>query len=350
MPRVIVGMSGGVDSTVTAYLLKIAGYDVIGVTLRTSVDRNRCCEITSAEKACDSIGIPYYVINCVSDFDSMVVKPFIRSYLSGHTPNPCIPCNRYIKWGKMLEAADRFGAEYIATGHYASVTQMPDGRYTLKQADYAPKDQTYMLYRLTQEQLKRTIMPLGKMTKAEVRQIANEMNLPGAQNADSQEICFVPEGSYADFIEENTDTVLPPKGFFVSESGERLGTHGGIYKYTVGQRKGLGLALGYPAYIKSIDGSTNSIVISDNSALYSFTVLCGDVCFMGIEQPRKGEKITASVKIRYNHKPQKASVEIIDGGLANIIFDEPVRAAAPGQSAVFYDDEQRIIGGGIIVK
>ena len=349
MPRVIVGMSGGVDSTVTAYLLKIAGYDVIGVTLRTSIDRNRCCEITSAEKACDSIGIPYYVINCVQVFDSMVVKPFINSYLSGQTPNPCIPCNRYIKWGKMLEAADRFGADYIATGHYASVAQMSGGRYTLKQADYAPKDQTYMLYRLTQEQLKRTIMPLGKMTKAEVRQIAKEMNLPGAQNADSQEICFVPEGRYADFIEENTDTTLPPKGFFVSESGEKLGTHEGIYRYTVGQRKGLGLALGHPAYVKSIDSKTDSIVISDNSALFSYTVLCDDLCFMAIEQPPNGEKITAWVKIRYNHKPQKGTVEITDDSLAKITFDEPVRAATPGQSAVFYDEEQRIIGGGIII-
>ena len=204
MPKVIVGMSGGVDSAVTAYLLKMAGYDVIGVTLRTWLTSegkdSRCCEIDDAQKVAWKLGIPYYVTDSRCEFNDLVIKPFIDSYINGMTPNPCVECNRYIKWEKMLATADTYGAEYIATGHYASVVKLDNGRYTVKQAEHIAKDQTYMVYKLTQEQLSRTLMPLGKLSKDEVRDIAIKAGLPVADKPDSQEICFVPDGHYSEYI------------------------------------------------------------------------------------------------------------------------------------------------------
>ncbi len=354
MPKVIVGMSGGVDSAVSAYLLKLAGYDVIGVTVRIWISSDgkdsRCCEIDEARRVAWKIGIPYYVVNSVADFKKMITDPFIEGYIHGTTPNPCVFCNRYIKWDKMLESAKVMGANYVATGHYATVVRKENGRYTVKKAMHAAKDQTYMLYRLTQRQLSGTIMPLGKLSKEEVREIAKKADLPVATKADSQEICFVTDGNYADYIEENTDLPIPGEGLFLDEDGQVLGTHKGIIHYTVGQRKGLGLALGYPAYIKEIRAEDNTIIIANEDALYSKEIICKDLNYMSIQDLGIGEKITCLVKVRYHHSGQEAKVEQLDKEAVKITFKEPVRAAAPGQSAVFYDDEDCVIGGGIISK
>ena len=352
MAKVIVGMSGGVDSAVCAYLLKAAGYEVIGVTLKTWVaadgKESRCCEIDDARLVADQIGIPYYAVNCISEFQRCVIDPFVQAYINGLTPNPCIGCNRYIKWDRMLDFAKSMQAEYIATGHYASVVQLENGKYTVKQADHIAKDQTYMLYKLSQEQLAHTLMPLGKLTKEQVRAIAVQAGISVAQKPDSQEICFVPEGNYADYIEENAECDLPPEGNFVDEEGKVLGRHKGIIHYTVGQRKGLGIALGEPAYVKEIRTETNEVVLAPDSSLYSDTVVCGDVNFMSIAPLAVGEKIRCLAKIRYHHTPQSAELEMLAEDTVQIRFDAPVRAVTPGQSAVFYDEDNCVVGGGVI--
>lgn len=352
MQRVIVGMSGGVDSAATAYLLKLGGYDVVGVTLRTwqSADgaESRCCEIGDAQRIADHIGIPYYVVNCLTEFRECVTEPFTAAYLRGETPNPCVVCNRAIKWEKLLEAADNLHADCVATGHYAAVLRAENGRYTVQQALHSAKDQTYMLYRLTQAQLARTVMPLGKLTKPEVRRLAEEAGLPVAHKPDSQEICFIPDGKYSDYVENNAKTEIPPEGLFVDAGGNPLGRHRGIHCYTIGQRRGLGLALGYPAFVQHIDPQTNQIVIGREEALYTREIFCEHLNFMGIPQPDAGTALRASVKIRYHHPAQAAVLHMLSDDCVRVVFDEPVRAAAPGQSAVFYDAERCVLGGGFI--
>ena len=353
MERVVVGMSGGVDSAVCAYLLQKSGYDVIGVTLRTwtgaSGEESRCCEINDARSIADVLDIPYYVHDCQAEFKSLVTTPFIEDYICGITPNPCIECNRKLKWSKMMEMADNLGAEYVATGHYATVELLPNKRYTVKRADSLAKDQTYMLYKLTQEQLRRTLMPLGHLTKDEVRKIAKAVGIPVAGKADSQEICFVSDDDYAGYIEENYDGPLPGEGDFVDEEGNVLGHHKGVIHYTVGQRKGLGIALGHPMYVKKIDTQKNEVVLSDNESLFTDTVVCRDINMMGISGINKGEEIRCRAKVRYRHDPEGAKAFVDEHGQLVIKFDKPVRAAAPGQSAVMYDENDCIIGGGIII-
>ena len=392
MKRVLVGMSGGVDSAAAAYLLQKEGYEVCGVTLRTwdagDGSESRCCEIDDAQRVAHRLGIRHYALNCVADFSGKVVDPFVRSYLEGQTPNPCIECNRYVKWEKMLYAAKVMEADYVATGHYAHVVRLANGRYTVKKARHAAKDQTYMLYKLSQEQLAATLMPLGDYTKEEVRRIALEAGLPVAQKPDSQEICFVTDGHYADFIEQyaekrNREIVfdnvnsrlnedsgrsagskeigdsagsgagglkVPGPGCFVDEEGNYLGTHKGITHYTIGQRKGLGIALGHPIYVKEIRAASNEVVLSDEPALFSREVLCRNVNFLSIPGMDPGQQIPAKAKIRYHHQAADALLEMQADGCVRILFDDPVRAAAPGQSAVFYDADDCVIGGGIIVK
>ena len=344
-------MSGGVDSAVAALLLKKQGYDVVGVTLRTWLSQDgeegRCCEIDDARAGARAIGIPYHVFNCTDDFDKKVVQPFIDAYIQGKTPNPCVFCNPEIKWEKMLQYAAVLQADRIATGHYAALVRKENGRYTVRKAAHAEKDQTYMLYRLTQEQLSRTLMPLGPFSKQEVRALAEEAGLPVAVKPDSQEICFVTDGSYADFIGEHAPGRVPGEGLFVDESGAVLGKHLGITHYTVGQRKGLGLALGAPAYVKEIRADKNEVVIGSEESLLSDTVSCSDVNWMSVPGLDSGEEIRCRVKIRYHHEASEAVLcRSADG--VRITFDRPVRAAAPGQSAVFYDEEDCVIGGGVI--
>ena len=353
MAKVIVGMSGGVDSAVAAYLLKEAGYEVIGMTLRTWEDKDgvesRCCEIDDARETAWKLNIRYQAPNCIAAFDEKVKRPFFQSYIDGQTPNPCIECNRYVKWERMLYYAAVLEADYIATVHYASVVQLPNGRRTVQQASSAEKDQTYMLYGLSQEQLARTLMPLGKLSKAEVRQIAAEAGLSVAQKQDSQEICFVTEGSYADYIEKDPELIAPGPGNFVSEDGKILGQHKGIIHYTVGQRRGLGIAFGVPMYVKQINAAANEVVLAEESSLFSSEIRCRDLNFLSIPDLSEGESVRARVKIRYHHEGEQATISREGDETVRISFDNPVRAATPGQSAVFYDEENRVIGGGKIV-
>ena len=347
-------MSGGVDSAVAAYLLKQKGYDVVGVTLRTwdgtAGQESRCCEIDDARQTARTIGIPYHAFNCVSDFEKEVVNPFIRDYLHGMTPNPCVVCNRAIKWQRLLYHADVLGADYVATGHYASVVQLENGRYTVQQASHYEKDQTYMLYRLTQDQLARTLMPLGEYSKQEVREIARKAGIQVAAKPDSQEICFVTDGNYADFIREHEDGVVPGEGNYVDESGNILGRHKGIIYYTVGQRKGLGVAFGRPMYIKEIRAGQNEIVLGGYEETFCKAILCRDLNFMSIPEPKEGEVVGCQAKVRYHHSGQYATLEKINQDRFKVTFKEPVRFAAPGQSAVFYDEKNCLLGGGFIEK
>ena len=352
MSKIVVGMSGGVDSAVTAYLLKAAGHDVIGVTLKTWISEDgklsRCCEIDEAGLVCDGLGIPFYAVNCMMEFKKHVTDPFVDDYVHGRTPNPCVECNRYIKWDQLLKFADSMGAQYVATGHYAYIDKLESGRYAVKQADHAEKDQTYMLYKLTQEQLSRTIMPLGRMSKDEVRNIAEKAGIAVAHKADSQEICFVPDGDYGTYIESQSMTSIPESGNFVDEEGNILGQHKGIIHYTVGQRRGLGLALGYHAYVKKIDVDKNTVVIAANEALFTDEITCSDLNFMSIPDLEAGDELEATVRIRYHHTGEKATVKRTGEDELTIKFVNPVRAATPGQSVVMYDNNRYVIGGGKI--
>ena len=350
--KVIVGMSGGVDSAVSAYLLQLAGYDVIGVTLlgweADDGTESRCCEIDEARRAAWKLNIPHYVFNCVSDFRDKVIKPFTDDYLKGLTPNPCIECNRYVKWERMLYAAKLLNACFIATGHYASVVKLSNGRYTVKKALHVEKDQSYMLYKLTQEQLALTIMPLGTLGKEEVRQLARNAGLSAADKRDSQEICFVLSGKYADYIKQNAGADIPGQGNFVDEKGNVLGLHEGIFCYTVGQRKGLGLSLGYPAYVKQICSRSNEIVIGREESLYNKRIICRDTNFLSIPALDNEDTLQCVAKIRYHDSGQNANIKMKGDNAIEVAFDKPVRAATPGQSAVFYDDDGCVICGGII--
>lgn len=373
MTKVAVGMSGGVDSAVAAYLLKEQGYDVVGVTLRTSESISRCCEIDDARDAAEKIGIPYHVFNFSSEFDRKVVEPFVQSYCSGRTPNPCVVCNRVLKWEYMMYAARVLGAEKIATGHYASVIRLENSRYSVRTAEHAAKDQSYMLYRLSQEQLAATLMPLGPYSKDQVRKIAADIGLVIAAKPDSQEICFVPDDDYAGFIKnwlaekqaacacrEEAAAGMPAdsadpfaEGDFVDADGKILGRHKGIACYTVGQRKGLGIALGYPAYVLKIDTAKNQVVLGPVEALFTDTVRLEAVNFMGIEGLAPGESLKVFAKIRYRHPAEEAILKLPDPAQkpyceAVLHFKKPVKAAAPGQSAVFYDEAGCVLGGGII--
>ena len=353
MSKVLIGMSGGVDSAVAAYLLKKEGHEAVGVTLRTwqsdTGDDSRCCEIDDARETAKAIGIDYHTLNCTMQFEEKVIAPFIDEYIHARTPNPCIECNRYVKWERMLYMAKVLGADYIATGHYARIRQLENGRYTVQKALHAKKDQTYMLYKLTQEQLASTLMPLGEYTKDEVRQIATDIGLRVADKKDSQEICFVTNDDHADFITNHTDKTLPGEGNFVDEEGNILGRHKGLIHYTVGQRKGLNIALGYPAYINKIDPVKNEVVLGPESSVMSTEVICRDVNFLSIPDLSDNEELRCFTKIRYHHEAKPSIISRTENGFVKIVFDEPVKAAAPGQSAVFYDGGDCVIGGGIIV-
>ena len=352
MAKVIVGMSGGVDSAVAALLMKKAGHDVTGITLRTweasDGSVSRCCEIDDAREAARILDIPYYTFNCLADFEKHVTGPFIREYVSGRTPNPCIPCNRDVKWARMLQVAKILQADLVATGHYASVVRLANGRFTVKKALHTEKDQSYMLSRLTQQQLAVTLLPLGELSKQEVRQIAAEAGLPVAAKRDSQEICFVPDGDYAGYIEKNADTPVPGEGCFVDADGNVLGKHRGIIRYTVGQRRGLGIAMGHPVFVSRICPERNEVELGDEESLYTRSVQCEELCFMSIPALPESEAVNCKVKVRYHHPPQEASITADGKDRALLLFREGVRAPAPGQTAVFYDENDCVIGCGTI--
>ena len=290
--KVVVGMSGGVDSSVAAFLLKEQGYDVIGVTMQIWQDdsvettENGCCGIQAvddARRVAGQLDIPYYVMNFKNEFKDNVIDYFVEEYKLGRTPNPCIACNRYVKWESLLKRSIQIGADFIATGHYARICQLDNGRYAIRNSVTAKKDQTYALYNLTQEQLAHTIMPIGDYTKEQVRKIAEDNNLMVAHKPDSMEICFVPDNDYAGYIERTTD-YKPVPGNFVDVNGNVIGRHNGIIHYTVGQRKGLGLAMGHPVFVVAIRPETNEVVIGENNDVFSKTLYANNLNFMSIEK------------------------------------------------------------------
>ncbi len=334
MEKVVVGLSGGVDSAVTAYLLKQMGYEVTGVTLCMHEGAGK--EAEDARMAAECIGISHYSIDLSEQFRGKIIRYFTESYRQGETPNPCIVCNPEIKWSTLLHEADAAGAERIATGHYAGVVRLENGRLAIRCAASVAKDQAYVLYGLTQEQLSRTVMPLAAYEKEEVRRIAAEIGLLTAEKADSMEVCFLPEGeSYTDYI-IRTEGVRPACGNFVDEDGRVLGTHQGLLHYTVGQRKGLGIAFGEPYYVKELRPEENEVVLAGNTALFDGTVYAEGYQGMAVEQIEDGMRFFA--KIRYSHKGAMCTVYREGNGL-RCVFDEPQRAAAPGQAVVFYKEE-----------
>ncbi|MGL4361879.1 MAG: tRNA 2-thiouridine(34) synthase MnmA [Cellulosilyticaceae bacterium] len=351
---VVVGMSGGVDSSVAAHLLKEEGYNVIGLTMQiwqedAEEDKDGgCCGLSAvddARRVCQKLDIPHYVINFRDDFQEHVIDYFVEAYQRGETPNPCIACNRYVKWESMLKKALQIGADYIATGHYARIVKdEKTGRYAMVQSKTLAKDQTYALYNLTQYQLKHTLMPLGDYTKDEIRAIASEIGLAVANKPDSQEICFVPDDDYAGFIEKETGKKMP-KGNFVNTKGKVIGEHQGIIHYTIGQRKGLGLSCGKPVFVQKIDAKTNTVVVGDNEELMTYEVLANNLNFMAFET--LPSKMKVSAKIRYSHPPQPCMVEMIDEDTIKCTFDTPQRAITPGQALVIYMDDL-VLGGGTI--
>ena len=362
---VYVAMSGGVDSSVAAWLLKERGFSCVGATMRLysnetlgldqisfreSMEQSlkTCCAASDMEDAasvCGRLGIPHEIVDYKADFRKEVIDKFIRVYEAGGTPNPCIDCNRYLKFGKMLEDADNWGLDYIATGHYARVERdEKSGRYLLKRGKDAAKDQSYVLYNLSQEQLSRTIFPLGELTKDEVREIAEKQGFRNAHKHESQDICFVPDGDYAAFIERSTGKVCPPGDFVEEGTGRILGRHKGVIHYTVGQRKGLGIAAGKPVFVQDINPSENTVTVGDEAGLFKKTVFCDDVNLIAAD--KIDEPLRAGAKLRYRMKeaPCTASME---GGRLRLDFDEPQRAPTAGQAAVLYLGDT-VLGGGTI--
>lgn len=354
--KVVVGMSGGVDSSVAAYLLKEQGYDVVGVTMQIWQDEDQtvqeenggCCGLSAvddARRVAWKLGIPYYVMNFKQEFKDHVIDYFIEEYVHGRTPNPCIACNRFVKWESLLKRSMDIGADYIATGHYAQIEKLPNGRYALKKSVTAAKDQTYALYNLTQDQLAHTLMPVGRYEKPQIREIAERIGIQVANKPDSQEICFIPDHDYAKFIRENSSAKLSP-GNFVDLDGNILGQHEGITHYTVGQRKGLGLSMGKPVFVVEIRPETNEVVIGESQDVFSSSLTCSHLNWMSIDGLH-GETMQVTAKIRYSHKGAPCTVREIGPDLAEVQFEEPQRAITPGQAVVFYDGDY-VAGGGVI--
>ena len=378
--QALVGMSGGVDSSVAAFLVREAGYDVTGATMRLfdnetiGITDKTCCSLSSIEDACavaNKLGIGYVVYDMRDDFRREVIDRFVSAYEHGATPNPCVACNKYLKFDRLYElsardllddgadtdssavsdgcspheAADDIPSLSIVTGHYAVIERSAGGRYMLRKGIDPGKDQSYFLYDLTQEQLSRTLFPLGGLTKPEVREIADSQGLVTAKKRESQDICFVPGGDYASFICGYTGHDYPP-GDFVSRDGTVMGTHKGIINYTIGQRKGLGLALKKPAYVLNIDTEQNRVILGDNEELFTRELIAESFNWVSTAMPQS--VMRASARIRYRHKEAPASIVPLSDTEVKIIFDEPQRAITKGQSVVVYDGEY-VLGGGIIV-
>lgn len=353
MKKALIAMSGGVDSSVAAYLMKEAGYDCIGATMKLFenedagiIKEKTCCSLDDVEDArsvASRLGMPYYVFNFTADFREKVINKFAESYECGATPNPCIDCNRYLKFERFFERGMNLECDYVVTGHYARIEEI-NGRFVLKKALDESKDQSYVLYSLTQRQLSHTLFPLGGMKKTETRAIAEENGFVNAQKKESQDICFVPDGDYAAAIKRFTGKTYP-EGDFTDMEGNVLGRHKGIIKYTIGQRKGLGLALKKPMYVCRKDMENNRVMLGDNEDLFSKSLDVDDFNWILYDVPPA--ELRAKVKIRYHQAEQWATVVPSGEKSVHIEFDEPQRAITRGQAAVLYDGDI-VIGGGTI--
>jgi len=351
--KALIAMSGGVDSSVAAYLMKTAGYECIGATMRLYSNEDAgipqghpCCSLDDVEDARSvacRLGIPYYVFNFTADFKTHVIDRFVCAYERGATPNPCIDCNRYLKFGRLLRRAEELGEDCVVTGHYARIERQ-NGRFLLKKAVDVSKDQSYVLYTMTQEQLAHTLFPLGGMSKAETRRIAQAQGFLNARKHDSQDICFVPDGDYARVIRLQTGKEYPC-GRFVDQAGHVLGEHKGIIHYTIGQRKGLGLALPEPMYVVTKRAEDNTVVLGRNSDLFSRELDADDFHWIACETPPETLRVRA--KVRYRQPEQPCTVTPTANDAVHLTFDEPQRAIAKGQAVVLYDGDT-VVGGGTI--
>lgn len=367
--KIAVAMSGGVDSSAAAALLRDQGHELVGFTMQLwnqrrgiNTDENgdplpsRCCsldDVYDARRVAGELGFPFYVLNLEREFETDVVQPFVQSYLSGETPIPCVACNSRLKFASLDKLALSLGCEKVATGHYARVVHDEvAGRYRLLRGRNLWKDQSYFLWELTQDQLSRSWFPLGDMDKQEVRAIARSAELDVAEKSESQEICFVPDGKYAEFIDryldaEDRTSELPGDGQIVTSTGEVVGTHGGIHRYTVGQRRGLGIAAERPLYVLNVDATKNRVVVGEAEELLRPDFTAAGVNWVAFDEP--AEPVQADVRVRYRQEPQPATITPLPGARAHIVFDDPQRAITPGQATVWYRGDE-VIGGGWIEK
>lgn len=350
--RALIAMSGGVDSSVAAYLMQQAGYRCMGATMRLfeaeqEQPESTCCSLEQVEDAravAHRLGIPYYVFNFKDDFRRHVMDAFVRDYESGLTPNPCVACNRHLKFDRLLRRALELECQYVVTGHYARITRQPDGRYLLCKAVDTARDQTYFLYSLTQEQLSHVLFPLGELTKPEVREIARAQGFVNARKRDSQDICFVPDGDYPAFLERYTGRHRQ-SGDFLDLQGNVIGRHRGAVAYTIGQRKGLALSVGHPVYVCGKDMAANTVTIGENSDLMRTALLADDWVFSALDAPREPLRCHAKARSRMTEQP--ATVYPAENGVFRVEFDTPQRALTPGQAIVLYDGDV-VLGGGTI--